>query len=141
MQTSIAHKNRLFWPHALAVVGLIIVNYFVFTKLLHIGLIGSVIFNGVKIAVWIYVGWLAVRFFGKSLPVSALAAIIVFLFDHVALRFLDQVIANALGYESHVFEPGEQVRIIVYSYILFLPLAGFLGAVGGWIARKGRKRP
>ena len=82
-------------------------------------------------AVW--AGWLAIARLHRGLWAAGLAAILVFLVDHVFVHGGIYLLLSLFGSE---FPYLQAFAGVVVSFLMFAPLAFVLGIVGGVIARR-----
>ncbi len=113
---------------------LTVVNFFLVNTLL--GLlpysIGNITYNILRISIIFYAGWLVVRKKLGGAWHAALAGILVYFTDHVVLK-------GGIFLLNHIFKPDGMGLTafsgVIVSFILFLPLAMAVAALGGITAR------
>ncbi len=117
---------------------LVVVNYFFVNTLLAFlpYNIGSISYNIFRIAIIFYAGWLVVRKdLGRTWH-AALAGILIYFIDHVVCKgsvFLLNYLFKPEGLGLAAFSG------VLVSFIMFVPLAMIIGALGGLAARSGEK--
>ncbi len=113
---------------------LVVVNYF-FVNTLFAFLpysLGNISYNIFRIAIIFYAGWLVVRKdLGRTWH-AALAGILIYFVDHVVCK-------GSVFLLNYFFKPDglglAAFSGVLVSFIVFIPLAMIVGAVGGLAAR------
>ena len=113
---------------------LVVVNFF-FVNTLFAFLpysLGNISYNIFRIAIIFYAGWLVVRKNLGGTWQAALAGILIYFIDHVVCKggmFLLNYFFKPDGLGLHAFSG------VLVSFIMFIPLAMLVGALGGLAAR------
>jgi hypothetical protein len=117
---------------------LVVVNFF-FVNTLFAFLpysLGDISYNIIRIAIIFYAGWLVVRKnLGRTWQ-AALAGMLVYFIDHVACKggvFLLNYLFRPEGLGLAAFGG------VLVSFIMFIPLAMIVGALGGLAARSSKE--
>lgn len=113
---------------------LVVVNFF-FVNTLFAFLpysLGDISYNIIRIAIIFYAGWLVVRKdLGRTWH-AALAGILIYFIDHVACK-------GGVFLLNYLFKPDglglAAFSGVLVSFIMFIPLAMIVGALGGLAAR------
>ena len=109
------------------------------------GFLGFLAFNIVRALLSIWAGWFFVSSAGAGLVGAACAGTLVMVIDHVLLKGGFFVLAHffwpqAVGGEGLLAFQG-----VLFSFIMFAPLAALLGVVGGlferWRAKRAASNP
>jgi len=116
----------------------IIINFFLVNTLAAFfpSHLGDILYNLGRISILFYAGWLVIR---KNLGTrwhAALAGVFIYFIDHVLLKggmFLLNYVMKPDGLGFAAFSG------VLVSFILFIPLAMFIGAMGGLAARYGEE--
>ena len=117
----------------------VIVNFFLVNTLFSLmpNDIGNIVYNGGRISIMFYAGWLVA---GKKVGGkwhSALAGVVIYFVDHV-------VIKGGLFLLNYLFKPeGAGLAAfggVVASFIMFIPLSMMIGMIGGLVARSRREK-
>ena len=98
---------------------------------------GLTFFNFVRVALAVSGGWYLVARAGSGLWFSMLAGIVVFVTDHLILSNVSLFFLNASK-----LAPGDlptAVLGVVFSFIMFAPVAAALALIGGVMGRISRK--
>ncbi len=116
----------------------VVVNFFLVNTLLAFlpYNLGNISYNIIRVAIIFYAGWLVVRKNLGGIWHSALAGILVYFTDHVVLK-------GGIFILNYIFKPEGLGLVafsgVVVSFVLFIPLAMAIGALGGLAARSGEK--
>jgi len=113
---------------------LVVVNFF-FVNTLFAFLpysLGNISYNIIRIAIIFYAGWLVVRKdLGRTWH-AALAGILIYFIDHVVCK-------GGVFLLNYLFKPDglglAAFSGVLVSFIMFIPLAMIVGALGGLAAR------
>ena len=111
----------------------IVINYFLVNTLFSLlpNHLGESLYTSGRIAIIFYAGWLVIRRNIGGLWQSALVGMAMYFVDHVALKggiFLLNYILHPDGMGMAAFGG------IIVSFVLFIPLAMLIGAIGGLTA-------
>ena len=117
------------WP-----IFFIVINFFLINTLLSLlpNNIGDLVYNIGRIVIIFYAGWLVVRKKIGGTWQSALAGTAIYFIDHVVLKggiFLLNWLIRPQGLGLAAFSG------VVISFIMFVPLAMVIAALGGAYAR------
>lgn len=117
------------WP-----VFFIVINFFLVNTLLSLlpDNIGDVVYNIGRISIVFYAGWLVVRKNIGGTWHAALAGTAIYFIDHVVLKggiFLLNYLIRPQGLGLAAFSG------VIISFVLFIPLAMIIAALGGAYAR------
>ncbi len=116
---------------------LVVVNFF-FVNTLFAFLpynLGNISYNIIRIAIIFYAGWLVVRKdLGRTWH-AALAGVLIYFIDHVVCK-------GGVFLLNYLFKPDglglAAFSGVLVSFIMFIPLAMIVGALGGLAARPTR---
>ena len=117
----------------------VIVNFFLVNTLFSLmpNDIGNIVYNGGRISIMFYAGWLIA---GKKIGGkwhSALAGVVIYFVDHVLIQ-------GGLFLLNYLFKPeGAGLAAfggVVASFIMFIPLSMLIGMIGGLVARSRREK-
>lgn len=117
----------------------ILINFFLVNTLfafLPYGL-GDILYNLGRISIIFYAGWLVLRKKLGTIRHAALTGMFMYFIDHVLLKggiFLLNFMFKPEGLGFAAFSG------VIVSFILFIPLAMSVGAMGGFFARSGKER-
>ncbi len=122
------------WP-----IFFIVINFFLVNTLLSLlpDNIGDVVYNIGRISIIFYAGWLVVRKNIGGTWHSALAGTAIYFIDHVVLKggiFLLNYLIKPQGLGLAAFSG------VIISFVLFIPLAMTIAALGGAYARYRRDK-
>ena len=115
----------------------IIINFFLVNSLFSLlpDKVGDVVYNIGRIVIIFYAGWLVVRRSIGGTWQSALAGAALYFLDHVVLKggmFLLNWLIKPQGLGLTAFSG------VLISFVLFVPLAMIIAALGGVAARRRR---
>ncbi len=117
---------------------LILINFFLVNTLFSLLPfdIGNIIYNIGRISIVFYAGWIVIYRKVGSIWQAALAGIIVYFVDHVLIK-------GGIFLLNYLFKP-EGLGLaafggVLVSFIVFIPLAMLIGAMGGLFARSRRE--
>ncbi len=116
---------------------LVVVNFF-FVNTLFAFLpynLGNISYNIIRIAIIFYAGWLVVRKdLGRTWH-AALAGVLIYFIDHVVCK-------GGVFLLNYLFKPNglglAAFSGVLVSFLMFIPLAMIVGALGGLAARPTR---
>jgi len=120
---------------------LVIINFFLVNTLLSLLPlhIGNIAYNLGRISILFYAGWLVNRKKAGGIWQSALAGLVVYFVDHVLIK-------GGIFLLNYLFKP-EGLGLtafggVIVSFIMFIPLAMLIGAVGAFVANmRSEKSP
>jgi hypothetical protein len=116
----------------------LLINFFLVNTLLAFlpyGL-GDILYNIGRISIIFYAGWLVQRKKLGTIRLAALTGMFMYFIDHVLLKggiFLLNFMFKPEGLGLAAFSG------VLVSFILFIPLAMSVGAMGGFFARSGKE--
>ena len=115
----------------------IIINFFLVNSLFSLlpDKVGDVVYNIGRIVIIFYAGWLVVRRNIGGTWQSSLAGASIYFIDHVVLKggmFLVNWLIKPQGLGLTAFSG------VLISFVLFVPLAMIIAALGGVAARRRR---
>lgn len=118
---------------------LIIINFFLVNSLFSLlpDKLGDYAYNIGRITIIFYAGWLVVRKNIAGIWQSALAGTFIYFIDHVVLKggmFLINWLINPRGLGLTAFSG------VLVSFVLFVPLAMMIAALGGLYGRTTREK-
>jgi hypothetical protein len=117
----------------------VIVNFFLVNTLFSLmpNDIGNIVYNIGRISIMFYAGWIIA---GKKVGgkwQSALAGVVIYFVDHVAIK-------GGLFLLNYLFKPeGAGLTAfggVVASFIMFIPLSMLIGMIGGLAAQSRREK-
>jgi hypothetical protein len=112
----------------------IVINFFLVNTLFSLLPydLGDIVYTTGRIAIIFYAGWLVIRRNIGGLWQSALVGMAMYFVDHVALK-------GGVFLLNYIFNPGGMglaaFGSVIFSFIMFIPLAMLVGATGGLAAR------
>lgn len=135
-------SQRVGWLKAIwRALALSAVNYFAwpFTAYVVQPSVATAGFNVGRLVIMLWAGYLAVRGAGSRLWGAALAGMAVMMVDHIFLKGGLFLVQQLRGERFGQF--GENAYLMAFfgvlvSFVMFCPLAGLAGALGGMVGRR-----
>lgn len=117
----------------------IIINFFLVNTLFSLlpFRIGNIAYNAGRMSLIFYAGWLIIRKKVGGVWQAALAGVVIYFVDHVLIKggiFLVNYLFKPQGLGLTAFGG------VLVSFIMFVPLAMLIGAMGGLFARTRNER-
>jgi hypothetical protein len=116
----------------------VVINFFLVNTLFSLlpFSIGNIVYNIGRIAIIFYAGWFIIKRKVGGIWQSALAGTLIYFIDHVVLK-------GGIFLLNYLFKPAglglAAFGGVLVSFIMFVPLAILIGAMGGLVARSKRE--
>ena len=110
----------------------------VFLRTAYSGLAGQIVFNGVRVLVYLFLGWLVISHYQKGFLTATLTAICIFFYDHVIVKSVHYSIVYWGGKRVTQEEFFSAIGLVVSSYVFFVPVIILIVLLGGYVAKRNR---
>lgn len=124
-------------------VAIVVGNHILFTRISFseytFPLAGTIVYHSLQVIGSVYAGWISARYFSPSGIIAIVAGISVYFVGHIVIKEIDHFIAVVNGISLARQERAEYLRLLIYSFLMFSPLAGLFGFIGGKLGLRKRK--
>ena len=110
-------------------------NYFLaFPFAVYEGNLGSILFNGIRFVVYVFVGWGITYYASQTKGITLVFSVLLFLYEHAILKIIHLEI---LGKRAEIVEG---FNTLIMSFFMFMPIVMLLVYVGILVSKYTKEK-